>query len=128
MGSRTPERPARCAGPGRGARWREAPDEGSERSELLLRRAAKALSKGCSRKALDAPAIPFTRRFRVAPRRRYTAAMNTTRLSLLTIAAALALRSEEHTSELQSLMRISYAVFCLKKKTTTQLNKPITIN
>src|SRR3546814_2623548 len=30
--------------------------------------------------------------------------------------AELALRSEEHTSELQSLMRISYAVFCLKKK------------
>src|SRR3546814_9065115 len=29
-----------------------------------------------------------------------------------------ALRSEEHTSELQSLMRISYAVFCLKKKKT----------
>src|SRR3546814_10854397 len=28
----------------------------------------------------------------------------------------IALRSEEHTSELQSLMRISYAVFCLKKK------------
>src|SRR3546814_4778632 len=30
------------------------------------------------------------------------------------------LRSEEHTSELQSLMRISYAVFCLKKKNTHQ--------
>src|SRR3546814_3578444 len=30
--------------------------------------------------------------------------------------AAFAVRSEEHTSELQSLMRISYAVFCLKKK------------
>src|SRR3546814_10668235 len=30
--------------------------------------------------------------------------------------APLAFRSEEHTSELQSLMRISYAVFCLKKK------------
>src|SRR3546814_5330301 len=29
-------------------------------------------------------------------------------------------RSEEHTSELQSLMRISYAVFCLKKKKTTR--------
>src|SRR3546814_2969354 len=29
-------------------------------------------------------------------------------------------RSEEHTSELQSLMRISYAVFCLKKKTLTK--------
>src|SRR3546814_7344426 len=34
-------------------------------------------------------------------------------------------RSEEHTSELQSLMRISYAVFCLKKKKTlTRLHKP----
>src|SRR3546814_2297691 len=32
--------------------------------------------------------------------------------------AAADLRSEEHTSELPSLMRISYAVFCLKKKTT----------
>src|SRR3546814_3871764 len=40
-------------------------------------------------------------------------------------------RSEEHTSELQSLMRISYAVFCLKKKThkklhtTTSVSKPL---
>src|SRR3546814_7446773 len=32
-------------------------------------------------------------------------------------------RSEEHTSELQSLMRISYAVFCLKKKTTLNKNR-----
>src|SRR3546814_6905260 len=31
-------------------------------------------------------------------------------------------RSEEHTSELQSLMRISYAVFCLKKKNNTKKN------
>src|SRR3546814_5192690 len=35
---------------------------------------------------------------------------------------ATLLRSEEHTSELQSLMRISYAVFCLKKKTTITNN------
>src|SRR3546814_2462371 len=34
------------------------------------------------------------------------------------LAFFLSQRSEEHTSELQSLMRISYAVFCLKKKTT----------
>src|SRR3546814_5770168 len=34
-------------------------------------------------------------------------------------------RSEEHTSELQSLMRISYAVFCLKKKTNTTNFKEI---
>src|SRR3546814_2172624 len=33
------------------------------------------------------------------------------------------MRSEEHTSELQSLMRISYAVFCLKKKTINNKNK-----
>src|SRR3546814_1519020 len=33
-----------------------------------------------------------------------------------TVLARLYARSEEHTSELQSLMRISYAVFCLKKK------------
>src|SRR3546814_7961098 len=35
-------------------------------------------------------------------------------------------RSEEHTSELQSLMRISYAVFCLKKKTITIQHRPHT--
>src|SRR3546814_6821493 len=35
-------------------------------------------------------------------------------------------RSEEHTSELQSLMRISYAVFCLKKKNTKDNNITIT--
>src|SRR3546814_4431970 len=34
-----------------------------------------------------------------------------------------AIRSEEHTSELQSLMRISYAVFCLKKKKRIQKQK-----
>src|SRR3546814_15312382 len=39
--------------------------------------------------------------------------------ALAPIQSALS-RSEEHTSELQSLMRNSYAVFCLKKKTTTR--------
>src|SRR3546814_10033154 len=38
------------------------------------------------------------------------------------------LRSEEHTSELQSLMRISYAVFCLKKKRDYQSNDNIDTN
>src|SRR3546814_9878655 len=33
-------------------------------------------------------------------------------------------RSEEHTSELQSLMRISYAVFCLKKKKQKRIQRP----
>src|SRR3546814_10241681 len=36
--------------------------------------------------------------------------------------ACRTVRSEEHTSELQSLMRISYAVFCLKKKKEVQSN------
>src|SRR3546814_9292994 len=37
-------------------------------------------------------------------------------------------RSEEHTSELQSLMRISYAVFCLKKKRKTKSNTADTLD
>src|SRR3546814_8550201 len=40
-----------------------------------------------------------------------------------TMFAQLGLRSEEHTSELQSLMRISYAVFCLKNKNKHNTDK-----
>src|SRR3546814_3929324 len=43
--------------------------------------------------------------------------INGTQLAFFTV-LQLVVRSEEHTSELQSLMRISYAVFCLKKKKT----------
>src|SRR3546814_1311492 len=43
-------------------------------------------------------------------------AFDPVRLQAFSISLAEARRSEEHTSELQSLMRISYAVFCLKKK------------
>src|SRR3546814_8214709 len=43
---------------------------------------------------------------------------------LAALAGLCALRSEEHTSELQSLMRISYAVFCLKKKTKKIKKQP----
>src|SRR3546814_8518474 len=50
------------------------------------------------------------------------AALEATGEIAVPICAALvfALRSEEHTSELQSLLRISYAVFCLKKKKQKQ--------
>src|SRR3546814_5270026 len=48
---------------------------------------------------------------------------NSSRFISSRVIASSAPRSEEHTSELQSLMRISYAVFCLKKKKTHQ---PIT--
>src|SRR3546814_5768946 len=40
-------------------------------------------------------------------------------VAIVALPLAMALRSEEHTSELQSLMRISYAVFCLKQKNNT---------
>src|SRR3546814_10481730 len=43
-------------------------------------------------------------------------------VSPLGIVGATVTRSEEHTSELQSLMRISYAVFCLKKKNKQSIN------
>src|SRR3546814_9209810 len=61
---------------------------------------------------------------RIAPRKRCRAISGGTNRPSTTCACPhvppqsgpLDLRSEEHTSELQSLMRISYAVFCLKKK------------
>src|SRR3546814_5110184 len=54
--------------------------------------------------------------YRLGPLRR--------RLFQLVLARVGVVRSEEHTSELQSLMRISYAVFCLKKKKTS--DRPFT--
>src|SRR3546814_5952159 len=48
-----------------------------------------------------------------------THAAHATHVRSAAVAVLLLLRSEEHTYELQSLMRISYAVFCLKKKMTT---------
>src|SRR3546814_13235526 len=67
--------------------------------------------------------FPYTTLFRSraqpgAPglRRRSHRAIGAERTRLFGQQCHVALRSEEHTSELQSLMRISYAVFCLKKK------------
>src|SRR3546814_976570 len=60
-------------------------------------------------------------------------ARNLVLVSAITGAIAFAIltlhsmRSEEHTSELQSLMRLSYAVFCLKKKKTSTITQ-VTIN
>src|SRR3546814_10919525 len=61
--------------------------------------AGESSRSGCARQSRAGRSAP--RRNRAAGRRR-------------------SCRSEEHTSELQSLMRISYAVFCLKKKTSIQ--------
>src|SRR3546814_7030993 len=62
-----------------------------------------------------APCVPFRRPIFDFPRG--------TVVRVLALASQKGGRSEEHTSELQSLMRISYAVFCLTK-TTTQNNRP----
>src|SRR3546814_10132636 len=53
-----------------------------------------------------------------------------TMLMPISLIADMTSRSEEHTSELQSLMRISYAVFCLKKKNnkTSSATKYITLS
>src|SRR3546814_9399474 len=64
--------------------------------------------------------------------RGYTARISTkTRFNnifrLVTASPARAYRSEEHTSELQSLMRISYAVFCLQKNNTKK-HKQLALN
>src|SRR3546814_15898516 len=48
-------------------------------------------------------------------------------LNVSTAVETLRLRSEEHTSELQSLMRISYAVFCLKKKNINIISTTIIV-
>src|SRR3546814_6065136 len=66
--------------------------------------------------ATDTPIVGAISRADMPDARSFRAA--SIRLGVMTF-----LRSEEHTSELQSLMRISYAVFCLKKKTTDNTNK-----
>src|SRR3546814_8075030 len=66
----------------------------------------------------------FRRSYRRAPPSGSAAPAEQAATDLEQVADAhLAIRSEEHTSELQSLMRISYAVFCLKKKKTNDSTK-----
>src|SRR3546814_2452015 len=81
---------------------------------------------------LDRRRIAHRARFAMAPKVDGDKAEGIGQLMLAGEEAAMRhqARSEEHTSELQSLMRISYAVFCLKKKTnirrkkhTTQINR-----
>src|SRR3546814_1869649 len=77
------------------------------------------------RSAISSPCTPALFRTSVHCSLRAGEQTTTTRSALCIRRPSL--RSEEHTSELQSLMRISYAVFCLKKKTQTN-NKPETHN
>src|SRR3546814_17823359 len=67
--------------------------------------------------------FPYTTLFRSVHRRSWQTSSPERRVDVRALDTACRHdhdRSEEHTSELQSLMRISYAVFCLKKKTTNK--------
>src|SRR3546814_10915362 len=80
--------------------------------------------------------VPYTTLFRSWRHQRWQAVCRPRRVAMRIVLAVLPgrleFRSEEHTSELQSLMRISYAVFCLKKKNkhpySIELNTHITTN
>src|SRR3546814_10520827 len=67
--------------------------------------------------------FPYTTLFRSTARGRRTASCGARAASRPCGWFPCTPRSEEHTSELQSLMRNSYAVFCLKKKNKVQLNQ-----
>src|SRR3546814_3921592 len=76
--------------------------------------------------------FPYTTLFRSCRCRTDSAARSTAQTAPRPPSAAIAPcpanRSEEHTSELQSLMRISYAVFCLKKKIENEGDSHITVD
>src|SRR3546814_686588 len=96
----------------------QPPGPGPGGLPVLARRPHRALS-GRPSMSLPAPANAGPRRRRLLLLLLVVASTVGAVVVLGTILAAdgfSLLRSEEHTSELQSLMRISYAVFCLKKK------------
>src|SRR3546814_3576743 len=86
----------------------------SERNPQSSRRGLRARGEPARQEPQPSPARP-TRWLRASGRAR----------PVLPSRPALQARSEEHTSELQSLMRISYAVFCLKKKKKQITNKTV---
>src|SRR3546814_1297230 len=67
--------------------------------------------------------FPYTTLFRSQPSKHVAAKFIAAEWETFCTNRLQALRSEEHTSELQSLMRISYAVFCLKKKKINHENR-----
>src|SRR3546814_9233198 len=88
--------------------------------EAVARRRLRGLLRDHAR-------LPAVRHLRPRGRAVHSVAvMSLLHLSLRRVGNHTHARSEEHTSELQSLMRISSAVFCLKKKNNTPLQYPTT--
>src|SRR3546814_2577363 len=108
--------------------WRQGRGDGADRQN------PRAADRGLGRKRARRPAgVRGGRCDRRAPdRARVGITLDSVALNLFSgsvVQRAMSmrtaewmLRSEEHTSELQSLMRISYAVFCLKKKKKNEMN------
>src|SRR3546814_9385430 len=90
---------------------RIAPLDGTYREVLALLERARALA--LSAQAAPTPGLRSAAAADLSPLARLEASCEALRVT-----SRLAHRSEEHTSELQSLMRHSYAVFCLQKKQT----------
>src|SRR3546814_5958272 len=97
--------PTPCARSGRASR-------SNTPSRAAPRRAAGRAPPSAASAAVGRHSIPEVRRRRLGCQHRDRLGERHDALAVLAEGA----RSEEHTSELQSLMRISYAVFCLKKK------------
>src|SRR3546814_3401718 len=96
------------------------------RYAYMTSRLVRKMSSRCSQKFCSSAC--FSRRRRAASATIPTPSLSSTRRISLCRPITSTSRSEEHTSELQSLMRISYAVFCLKKKkkkTKTSKNRDI---
>src|SRR3546814_6709518 len=96
-------------------------------TELLLVHPSPTAARGTPPAQLHPPRHHRQRRLRLAARSRLSEGGGRGRAFLSEGRKRLFRngRSEEHTSELQSLMRISYAVFCLKKKKSQKKNRTI---
>src|SRR3546814_2046075 len=88
----------------------------SVRTNAPNRRGGKSQSPSSAYASTSAPAPLSAFPLAIAPAPPSFARKSRNRDSMLARRFLWIIRSEEHTSELQSLMRISYAVFCLKKK------------
>src|SRR3546814_3657013 len=107
---RSPKRPRQASAPSRAAPCNE---DGAARPRYRGRSATR--NEGSTGDSCKSAAPPAWARNNTSSRGRARSGKRRPHYVRTTIASAHP-RSEEHTSELQSLMRISYAVFCLKKK------------
>src|SRR3546814_2020552 len=92
--------------------WRPQNDSGNFAGPMRLREALVQSRNLVSVRLLDAIGVEYARRY-----------ISHFGIDEALLPPNLSMRSEEHTSELQSLMRNSYAVFCLKNKKTTRKSR-----